>query len=401
MRVVLATESFLPYLSGVTVSVDALARGLGALGHEVLLVAPRPARGRQVASVGSPGPAPRMAWTASYALPAVAPPDYRMPWPNPWSAAWRAARQFRPDVVHAHSPFVSGALARRLARSVDAPLVFTHHTRFDDYSHYLGPAAVPGRWLTDAWLRSYWRGCDAVIAPSGDLADAIRGRLGAVRRPAITVIPTGVDVDGIRAAVAVDARAAAGWPRDAIVAASLGRLAPEKSPDVVLDAVLQAMDRVPRLHLLVVGGGPSRDALERRASASAHAGRVRFMGPLPRPEAIAAIKGADLFAFGSRSETQGLVLAEALASGLPAVAVDGPGVRDSVRDGIDGEIVDGLPAATTAERLGGAIAALASDEPRRRRMAARAAGDAGRFAVERRVGEVTSLYRAALETRRA
>lgn len=399
MRIVLTTESFLPYLSGVTVSVDALARGLGARGHEVLLVAPRPARGRQVEPVGSPGPEPRMAWAASYALPVVAPPDYRMPWPIPWSRAWGEARRFRPDVVHAHSPFVSGTLARRLARSARAPLVFTHHTRFADYSHYLGPFAGPGRWLTDAWLRAYWRGCDAVVAPSGDLADSIRDRLGAATRPTVEVIPTGIDVDGIRAAGAVDPRPGAGWPADAIVAASLGRLAPEKSPDLLLAAVLRAMDDVARLHLLVVGGGPSREALERQAAASPHAARVRFVGPLPRPEAIAAIGGADLFVFASRSETQGLVLAEALAAGLPAVAVDGPGVRDSLRDGVDGDIVAHEPATTVEGRLAVAVAALAADEARRARMAHRARDDAGRFAVERRVAEVEALYRAALAGR--
>lgn len=401
MRVVLTTESFLPYVSGVTVSVDALARGLGDRGHEVLVVAPRPARGRRVEPVGSPGPDPRMAWMSSYALPVVAPPDYRMPWPNPWAAAWREARRFRPDVVHAHSPFVSGALARRLARSVGAPLVFTHHTRFDDYSHYLGPAAAPGRWLTDAWLRSYWRGCAAVIAPSEDLAGSIRERLGTTARPRVAVIPTGIDVEGIRAATPIDPRGPAGWPADAIVVASLGRLAPEKSPDLLLEAVLRAMDQVPRLHLLVVGGGPSHAALERRASSTEHAARIRFSGPLPRPDAIASIKGADLFAFASRSETQGLVLAEALAAGLPAIALDGPGVGDSVRHGIDGEIVPSEPAATVAQRLADAIAGHATRDAERRRKAERAGDDAARFGLGRRVEDVESLYAATMGGRRA
>ncbi|MGH2383252.1 MAG: hypothetical protein ACRDG7_18815, partial [Candidatus Limnocylindria bacterium] len=87
MRIVLTTESSLPYLSGVTVSVDALARGLGAMGHEVLVVGPRPARAATIEAVGSPGPAPRHAWLPSYQPAIVAPPAYRMPWPNPWARA--------------------------------------------------------------------------------------------------------------------------------------------------------------------------------------------------------------------------------------------------------------------------------------------------------------------------
>src|SRR6187431_1107556 len=115
MRVALTSESFLPYLSGVTVSVDALARGLGALGHEVLVVAPRPADRNKLVDVGSSGPEPSYAWLPSYQLPAIAPAGYRMPWPTPTSEAWDDARALRPDIVHAHSPFVTGLLARRLA----------------------------------------------------------------------------------------------------------------------------------------------------------------------------------------------------------------------------------------------------------------------------------------------
>ena len=390
MRILLATESSLPYLSGVTVSVDALARGLRAVGHDVVVLAPRPAPGEMPAAVGSPGPEPTYAWLPSYQPPFVAPPGYRMPVPLPWTDAVEAARRFRPDVVHAHSPFVTGLLARRLARGAEGPLVFTHHTRFADYRHYLGPLAGPGAALTDAYLRRFWSACAAVIAPSNDLAEEIRRRVPAER---VHVIPTGVDVAASRALVAVDPRPGAGWPEDAVVVASLGRLAPEKSPMAVLDAFAIAAAASPRLCLLVIGGGPSEQELRRRAGRPDLAGKVAFTGGLARTDALARLAAADLFVFASRTETQGLVLAEALAAGLPAVAVDGPGVRDSVRDGIDGIVVPAMPAAELVDRLGAALASLADDEPRRGRMAERASADADRFAVERRVDETLELYR--------
>ncbi|MGH2416927.1 MAG: glycosyltransferase, partial [Candidatus Limnocylindria bacterium] len=240
MRVLLTTESYLPYLSGVTVSVDALARGLGARGHEVLVLAPRPAAGATPQDVGSPGPAPRHAWLASYQPPVVAPPAYRIPWPNPWSAALDEARALDPEVVHAHSPFQTGLLARGLARRLRVPLVFTHHTRFADYGHYLGPLGGLASGLTDAYLRRFWRACAAIVAPSEDLARDIRDRLPARWASRIHVIPTGVDVEGIRALPPVDSRAEAGWPPDTTVVASLGRLAPEKSPSLMLDAMAAA-----------------------------------------------------------------------------------------------------------------------------------------------------------------
>jgi glycosyltransferase involved in cell wall biosynthesis len=396
MRILLAAESFLPYLSGVTVSVDALARGLGARGHEVLVLAPAPARGAEPGGAGSPGPDPRYAWLPSYQLPRLVPPRYRMPWPAPWAAALRAAERFAPDVVHAHSPFVTGLLARRLSRGAGAPLVFTHHTRFADYGHYLGPLAGPGAALADAYLARFWRACAAVIAPSTDLAAEIRERMPAGRRDRVHVIPTGVDVAAIQSITASDPRPAASWPPDAIVAVALGRLAPEKSPMALLEAFAMAGAREPRLRLLLIGGGPSEAALRARAAQPDLARRVAFTGMLPRSEALARLRGGDLFVFASRTETQGLVLAEALSAGLPAVALEGPGVADSVRDGVDGIIVATQPEPGRSERLAAAIGELAGDEGRRRQMAGRALADAGRFSVAGRVGETEVLYRTLL-----
>ena len=388
MRIVLATESYLPYLSGVTVAVDALARGLGARGHEVLVMAPRPSPGAEVASVGSPGPDPHHAWLESYELPWLVPPSYRMPWPNPF--ALREARAFKPDVVHAHSPFVSGVLARRLARAVEAPLVFSHHTRFADYAHYLGILARPVARLTDAYLRTFWSGCAAVIAPSSDLAAEIGARVPRVR---IEVIPTGVDVEGIRGLAPIDSRPAAGWEADTLVVASLGRLAHEKSPGTVLDAFALAAERAPSLRLVVIGGGPDEAEMRMRATEPGLAGRVFFTGARKRPDALAHLRAADMFAFASRTETQGLVLAEALTAGLPAVAVDAPGVGDSVRDGIDGLIVQSDPVSTVPARMAEALVGLALCEGLRLSMARRVREDAERFDLRRRIVEVEELYR--------
>ena len=396
MRVLLTTESYLPYLSGVTVSVDALARGLGARGHEVLVLAPRPADGSDPEPVGSPGPSPAYAWLPSYQPPLLAPPGYRMPLPVPWTAAMRAASGFRPDVVHAHSPFVTGLMARRLARGAGAPLVFTHHTRFADYHHYLGPLAGAGAAITDAFLRRFWLACAAIVAPSADLGAEIQDALPALARHRVHVVPTGIDVTGIRALAAIDPREEHGWDAQAIVVASLGRLAAEKSPLTLLDAVALASAREPRLRLLMIGSGAAEPDVRARVARPDLAGRATLTGAMPRTDALARLKAADLFIFTSRTETQGLVLAEALACGLPAVAIAGPGVADSVRDGVDGIVVEALPEGTRPERLAATVADLVADDRRRSAMAERAAGDAGRFAVDGRIAELEEVYRAAI-----
>ena len=377
MRVAIFAESSLPYLSGVTISTDILVRGLAAAGHQVLLVAPRPAD-------AATNDATDVAWLASYQMPRIVPAGYRMPWPLP-SGALRVAERFRPEVVHAQSPFVSGVMARRLARRVGAPLVFTHHTRFADYGHYLGPFARPGTAATDAYLRRWWAGCAAIIAPSAQLAAEIEQRLDPRRhQPLMRVVPTGIDVAAIRALPRINARRLAGWPDDVLVVASLGRLAAEKSVAELVDGFEQAAERNPRLRLLLIGGGPAEELLRHRAAARS---TMHLTGALPRLDALSLLRGADLFAFASRTETQGLVLAEALACGLPVVAVDGPAVAESVRDGVDGLIV------ASPDELAGALVDLAASDERRGQLASAAAAGADRFDVARRIAEVASVYR--------
>ena len=391
LRLAIFTESYFPYLSGVTVSTETLARGLGAAGHEVLLAAPRPSAGTEAGSDGASGPEPEYAWLPSYQAPPPAPPGYRMPLPVP-SDALRRAREFAPDVVHAQSPFISGLMARRLAQHLRAPLVFTHHTRFADYSHYLGPLARPGARVVEAYLRDFWGGCAAVVAPGGELASEISARLGRRRRPLVRVIPTGVEVGMIQGLPARDLRERFGWPADSVVAVSVGRLAAEKSVALLVEAFARAASTDERLRLLLVGGGPAEAALRERAAAPDLHGRAALAGRLPRLEALALAKGADLFVFASRTETQGLVLAEALAAGLPVLALAGPGVEDSVRDGVDGTVIRGAGEGELGARLAEALGGLAGDAPRRARMAAAAAADARRFDVAARIGVAVQLY---------
>lgn len=389
MRIAIVAESYLPYVSGVTISTETLARGLGARGHDVLVVAPRPARGAELGSAGAPGPEPAYAWLPSYQLPLAAPRGYRMPVPLPSRGLDRAVA-FRPEIVHVQSPFVAGAIGRAIARRSGARLVFTHHTRFAAYRHYLGVLRRPAAALLERHLRRFWAACDAVVAPAEDLAAEIRARLPTGVRTVVRVIPTGIDVAAINRTPRRDPRPLAGWAPEAIVVAGLGRLAPEKSVEVLIEAVALAVDSEPRLRLLLVGDGPARAALEREAAARLPR-RAWFAGALPRPEALALLRGADLFGFASSTETQGLVLAEALACGLPVVALDGPGVGGSVRHEVDGLIVgrDGRPAAA----LGAAIATLAADARRRAAFATAAVAGAGRFDVAARIGEVEDLYR--------
>ena len=398
LRIAIFGESYLPYRSGVTVSTETLARGLAARGHEVLLVVPRPARGEQAGTAGAPGPEPETAWLPS-AHPPGAPPGYRVPLPVP-SAALRRVDAMAPDIVHANSPFTSGVMARALARRVKAPLVFTHHTRFGEYGHYLGPLAPVVPWVTERWLTAWWHGCAAVIAPGTELADEIRESLAPRRRPLVRWIPTGIDVEAIAALPEGHPRRRAGWDHDARVVVSLGRVAPEKNVLTLVQAFAVAAKRRPRLRLLLVGGGPAEAAVRAQAGALGLADRVHVTGGLPREVALMLVKASDVFAFASLTETQGLVLAEALACGLPIAAIEGPGVTGTIRNGRDGLLVSADPVDSQAARLGDAIGRLASDRRMREQMAAAALTGARRFDAGKLVARVEDLYHEVLAARR-
>jgi len=395
LRVMVVAESYLPYLSGVTVSTEALVRGLGARGHSVMLVAPRPAPGAELGTTGAIGPDPEIAWLPSYQLPRPVPAGYRMPWPTLGDGALRRALAFAPDVVHAQSPFVAGRFARRVAWRARAPLVFTQHTRYADYRHYLSAFAGVGGAMVGHYLDRFARRCDAVIAPSTDLADEMRARLGDAR-PLIRPVPTGIDVERIASLDATDHRAERGWPADAVIAVTAGRLAPEKSVETLLEGFAVAAQRDGRLRLVVVGDGTSADALRQRADERDLRGRVAFLGQLPRLQALAAVKGGDVFMFASRTETQGLVLVESLACGVPVLAVAAPGVGDSVTDGVDGVVVAAEPAGERARALGTALAELAGDPERRAAMGRAGREGASRFGVAVRLGQVEDVYREAM-----
>lgn len=396
LRILLVAETALPYVSGVTVAIDALARGLGALGHEVLLLAPRPPGGAAAPEAGTGGPAPRTVWLPSAQLPPPAPRGYRIPLPLAGRRPMAEARAFAPHLVHVHSPFGAGVRGRRLARRLGVPLVFTHHTRFDDYAHYLGPAARPAAAALRRTIAAFWDTCDAVIAPGSDLGAEIASGLPRGAATLVRVIPGGIDVEAIRSLAPIDPRPAAGWSAGVPVAVALGRLAPEKS----VEELLEAAALVPGLHLAVIGDGPSAAALRARAARSDLAERAWFAGALPRPEALAVLRGGDLFVTASRTETQGLVVAEALSAGLPVVAVDASGVRDAVRPGIDGLLVPAAPAASRSRRLADAMAELVHDDARRTAMAAAAADGAVRLGLPGRTGQVIELYRELVDAAR-
>jgi glycosyltransferase involved in cell wall biosynthesis len=353
VRVALFTNNYVPFCGGVTISVQTLRRGLEARGHEVWVFAPRfPEQTEDT---------PRVVRYPS--IPAATYPEFALA--VPWAPAiGREVRRLAFDVFHAHHPFLLGPVARRLARRQHRPVVFTYHTRYEKYAHYvpLTPGLVRAAALTLS--RRFAAGCDAVIAPSAVIREELRGR--GVRTP-IAVIPTGVDLERFRPGDRAATRARLGLEARDAVLLYVGRLDREKSVDRVLAAFERVAGTVPHARLLLAGHGTEAEHLREAARAIGLAGRVRFLGLLAHEALPAVYQAADVFLFASETETQGLVLAEAAACGLPAVAVNAPGCDEVVRDGHTGLLTKSEPPAMAEAAIG-----LLLDGDQRRRMAERA-----------------------------
>ena len=374
MKVALFTNNYLPFRGGVTTSVETLRRGLEARGHEAWVFAPR-----------FPGTVDSAARIVRYpSLPAATYPEFALavPWSRRVSGRVRAERF---DVFHAHHPFLLGPVARRLARRERRPLVFTYHTRYDKYAHYV---PLPRRLVAAAavWISTRFSArADAVIAPSALIRDELAAR--GVRTP-IAVVPTGVDLARFAPGDGAGARRALGLAPDDRVLLYVGRLDREKSVGRILAAFERVAGTVPRARLVLAGHGTQAVALRRQARALPVGDRIVFLGVRPHEALVDCYRAADLFVFASETETQGLVLAEAAACGVPAVTVSGPGCDEVVRDG-----ETGILAKPDGASLAEAAIGLLLDADRRARMAVRARAVAEReFDVRLQIDRTLALY---------
>lgn len=373
MRIAIFSDSFRPVINGVAVAVDLLVRELRRR-HEVTVFAPAHPQQRD--------PEPGVVRFPSYRLPRA--PDYPIAFPiSP--RLYRCFAEGGFDLVHTHSPFTLGQVGRHLARRHRLPLVTTYHTLYTEYLHYARP--IPATWLRPgiiALARAYCNASHAVVVPTAPIREVL---LGYGVRTAIDVIPT----HAVVAPQSEDAsylRSRFALPPEAVVVMYAGRLAPEKNVELLLQAFARLRLRARTgAHLFLAGGGPAEPELRALAGQLELGRTVTFAGFLPREELVRCYAGADLFAFSSTTDTQGLVILEAKSAGLPVVSVDAYGPAAVVRHGIDGLLVPNDVAAFAA-----ALGQLIADPQRRREMGRRAREDAARFSPAAMARRYEELY---------
>jgi glycosyltransferase involved in cell wall biosynthesis len=375
MKILMCTNTYAPHVGGVARSVERFTRQFRRDGHEVWVVAPAyeeaPTEDRGVLRF------PAMQHFNGS--------DFSVPVPVPGRLA-SLLENFHPDVVHSHHPFLLGDLALRVAASRNLPIVFTHHTRYELYTHYVpGKSSVLKRFVIEL-TSGYCNLCDAVIAPSESIRELLLRR--DVTVP-IEVIPTGLDPLAYTKVSKDQARAELGIPADAFVVGHVGRLAPEKNLDFLTRVVRGFLASNRSVRFLVAGVGPAKDGMLAQLRADGLEDRVHAFGVLDTETLARVYRAMDVFAFASRTETQGMVLTEAMAAGVPVVALDAPGVRDVVADGVNGRLLQDEEPTAFVE----ALVRFAGLDPERRDELSRNAGSTAlQFSMPAMARRVRDLY---------
>lgn len=332
MHIAYFTNFYLPVVNGVARSVQSFREALSALGHNVFVFA-------QEDDYEDTEP-----FIFRY-------PSLRLPLPVDIPTALPVSSfvdqlipKLKLDVIHTHHPILLGQTAAAKARDYNLPLVFTFHTQYQEYTHYIPFSQEQVQDFIKSrvmhWLREFMRKCQHIVIPSESMRSILINEYGLVDR--YTVIPTGIDIAPYKAANGEAVRSQWNWSQDKIII-SAGRLAEEKNWVTLLRAFAIAQKSQLNLRLVLLGDGPQAEALRQLTGELEITDRVMFTGRVPFDEIPNYLKAADMFAFASVTETQGLVTLEAMAAGLPVAAVNATGTQDIVQDGKQGFLVKNDP----------------------------------------------------------
>lgn len=325
MRILMMSNTYTPVIGGIEASIQSFTKQLRKQGHEVMIVAPT-FEGMDKNEQGV------------IRIPAIQnflKEDVSLTLPVPIFLS-HFMKEFQPDVIHSHQFFWVGDMALRLARQYHIPLVYTHHIMLNEYADFLPLHNEGVKRFVIKLATGYANLSDCVIAPSQSILDVLR-EAGVTQ--SIQVIPTGVDVNRFKNGDGLAVRRKYNIPEDAFVIGCVCRLVPEKNLEFLAKAAGLFLKKNHGAHCLIVGEGSSKDAIKNIFDENGVQGRLHCTGALEDMELVNAYHAMDVFIFSSHSETQGIVLIEAMASGTPVAALDAPAIWELIKDRKNGRLI--------------------------------------------------------------
>jgi 1,2-diacylglycerol 3-alpha-glucosyltransferase len=390
VRVLFISDVYFPRVNGVSTSIRTFRRDLTDCTVDTLLVAPRytPAARAGAAAAGGDVALPEEEGVLRVPAARVPrdPEDRRMSW-RALTGTLDELPRGAFDLVHIHTPFIAHYAGVRCARRAGVPCVATYHTFFEEYLHHYVPVLPRplGRFLARSFTRSQCAAVQALIAPSEPMRAVLEAY--GVRTP-IHVLPTGLAPDRFRSGDGAAFRARAGIDARRPLVTYIGRVAHEKNIGFLLQVFREVLKSVPEALLVIAGEGPARAALRAQVAALRLSEQVKFAGYLERDTALLdCYAAASVFVFASRTETQGLVLLEAMAQGVPVVSTAELGTR-SVLPGSGALIVP-----EQRESFAAAVVRVLSDAQLRADMAARGRAHARTWSSAAMARRLADIYR--------
>lgn len=376
MRVLMLSDVYFPRVNGVSTSIQTFVEALQEAGDVVRLVVPR-------YGPDDPGQ-PNLTRIPSRGI-FVDPEDRMMKWRSLWGASG-AIGAF--DIVHVQTPFVAHYAGVRLARRHGVPVVVSYHTYFEEYLYNYIPL-IPKRLLRYAarrFSRSQCASVDGLIVPSQAMLETLRG-YGVSTRAA--VIATGIDAPQFERASGARFRQRYGIPPGRPTLVFVSRVAWEKNIGFLIDVLARVRRQIPDVLLIIAGEGPAESGLRRKAATLNLTDSILFVGYQSREQELQDCYAAgDVFVFASRTETQGLVLLEAMACGVPVVSTAVMGTNDIISPQ-QGAVM----AEEDVEDFSGKVVHLLSDPDRRRMLGTQARAFARAWSAEAQAQRLATFYR--------
>ncbi len=327
MRIGIFTNNYLPRISGLANSIEGFRMGMEKLGQEFYIFAPR---------YGNYIDKDKNIFRLKNSL-FIKKENYSLPLGHTKELE-ELVESLNLDVIHSQHPWFIGHTARHFARKFKKPLLFTYHTLYDQYVHYV-PLIPPFvlKFFVMNFAIAYCNSCQAVIAPTPSVEKTLLKYKVSIP---IYIVPSGVNVEKFHSARKETIRKQFGIKDDDLLLVTVARLAPEKNLEFLLNVFKKLSKKRDNVYYLIVGGGPSLEGLKKLTRDLRLEKKVFFAGPIPAEFVAPYFKAGDLFIYSSLSETQGLIIIEAFAAGLPVVAVKASGSQDQIQNGINGFLTE-------------------------------------------------------------